>query len=115
MTKTNLERIREEFEKAVTINIDKKPILMYGKRATNEISDFWIKRFETLLQQRMDEIEGEAEKIINDLPEVNTNFEDGGDYDYRERRITIDSQKRSSYISGIRQVLNIIKLVDKNK
>ncbi len=88
MTKTNLERIREEFEKAVTINIDMKPVLMYGKRATDEISDFWIKRFETLLQQRMDEIAQEIEKIDSS---------DGSGMVYRK------------------EVLNIIKSVDKNK
>jgi len=82
MIKTNLE-IREEF-------YNHFPIFAEKCRAVNEeVADWWLSKF----QQRMDEIEGEAEKLSG----VNIENRDG------TTTSLVDKSK----------VLNIIKSVDK--
>jgi hypothetical protein len=54
------EELKKEFEKAVTINIDMKPVLMYGKRATDEIADWWLKK----LAKQQEEFVKRIMKII---------------------------------------------------
>ena len=50
---TYTEKLREEFEKSVTIHIDMKPVLMYEKRATDEISDWWIEKiYQAIAEER---------------------------------------------------------------
>jgi len=50
---TQREELKKEFEKIVTINIDMKYVLMYGKRATEEISDYWLSRIDQLLEEEI--------------------------------------------------------------
>ena len=53
-------KLKEEFEKSVTINIDMKPVLMYGKRATDEISNWW----EAKIHQAVAE---ERERVVDEI------------------------------------------------
>ena len=64
MTHTE-QRLREEFEKSVTINIDMQYVLMYGKRATDEISDWWLNKITQALAEERDRVRGEIEYLCN--------------------------------------------------
>ena len=55
---TYTEKLREEFEKSVTIHIDMKPVLMYEKRATDEISDWWLNKIAQALAEERERVGG---------------------------------------------------------
>ena len=52
------EKLKEEFEKSLTIHIDMKPVLMYEKRATDQISDWWINKIQEALAEERESVRG---------------------------------------------------------
>lgn len=53
-------------------------------------------------------------KMITDTPEVETDFNDGGDSDYAERRIAIESHSRGSRINALHQSTSAIEKLKSN-
>ena len=97
MTKTNLE-IEEEFAKFCmedTYGLD--TLSSSGHKA---ISKWWIKKIKTLLQQRMDEIEGEVDRLSGSKPSDFNGL------------CCMQSSPKGMWLHRY-EVLNIIKSVDK--
>lgn len=70
-----------------------------------EIKDFLFTTIDSILEKKI----GEIEKLAENYPQVDHNFNDGGDDEYRDRRVAIESRKRSAYLEAIRQSLSILK------